>query len=174
MPRHDPITLALHWLIALLIAAAYAASSLVEDGPGRSWAMNLHGSLGLAVFGLSLIRILWRGFARHPAPVAMPALMARLAHYAHVALYAMMLATPALGLLALWAGGQGMTFLGVLALPSPMAASPGIAKFLEGTHELAANAMVALALLHAGAAIFHQYILRDHLLERMTPGGKTS
>lgn len=172
MPRHDPVTLGLHWLIAMLIAAAYAASSLIEDGPGRTWAMNLHGSLGLAVFGLSLLRILWRGFARHPAPVAMPALMARLANLAHVALYVMMLATPALGLLALWAGGQGLSLFGLLTLPSPMAASRGLTEFLEGAHELAANALVALALLHAAAAIFHQYILRDHLLERMTPGGK--
>jgi superoxide oxidase len=173
MPRHDPVTLALHWLIALLIAAAYAASSLVEEGPGRAWAMNLHGSLGLAVFGLSLLRILWRGFARHPAPVAMPALMARLAHYAHVALYVMMVAVPVIGLLALWASGQGMSFLGLMPLPSPLTARSGLAGFLEEGHELAANLLVALALLHAGAAIFHQYILRDHLLERMTPGGKT-
>lgn len=172
MPRHDPVTLALHWLIALLIVAAYAASSLVEDGPGRVWAMNLHGSLGLSVFALSLLRILWRGFARHPAPVAMPALMARLAHYAHVALYVAMVAAPALGLLALWASGQGFFLFGLLALPSPMLASRGFAEVLEGAHELAANALVALALLHATAAIFHQYILRDHLLERMTPGGK--
>ena len=173
MPRHDPVTLALHWVIALLIAAAYAASGLLEDGPGRSWAMNLHGSLGLLVFGLSLLRILWRGFARHPAPVAMPALMARIAHLAHVALYVMMVAAPSFGLLALWAGGQRVSLFGLLALPSPMTASRGLAEFLQGTHELAANALVALALLHAAAAIFHQYILRDHLLERMTPGGKS-
>jgi len=172
LPRHDPVTLALHWLIALLIAAAYAASSQVEDGPGRAWAMNLHGSLGLAVFGLSLLRILWRGFARHPAPVAMPALMARLANLAHVALYVAMVAVPVIGLLALWASGQGLSLFGVVAMPSPMEASRGLGAFLEGAHELAANALVALALLHAAAAIFHQYILRDHLLERMTPGGR--
>lgn len=172
MPRHDPVTLALHWLIALLIAAAYATSGLVEEGPGRVWAMNLHGSLGLLVFGLSLLRILWRGVSRHPAPVPMPALMARVANLAHVALYVAMVAVPLIGLLALWAGGQGVSFLGLLDLPSPMAARSGLATFLEGAHELAANALVALALLHAAAAIFHQYVLRDHLLERMTPGGK--
>lgn len=172
MPRHDPVTLALHWLIALLIAAAYAASGLVEEGPGRAWAMNLHGSLGLSVFGLSLLRIVWRGFARHPEPVAMPALMARLAKLAHVALYVMMVAVPLIGLLALWAGGQGISLFGLLALPAPMTASRGAKLFLDGAHELAANALVALALLHATTAIFHQYILRDHLLERMTPGGK--
>lgn len=174
MPRHDPVTLALHWLIALLIAAAYAASGLVEEGSGRAWAMNLHGSLGLAVFGLSLLRILWRGFAPHPAPVPMSALMARIARSAHVALYVTMVAAPALGLLALWASGHGILLFGLLSLPSPMAASRGLAGLLDGAHEFAANALVALALLHAAAAIFHQYILRDHLLERMTPGGKSS
>jgi cytochrome b561 len=85
----------------------------------------------------------------------------------------MMVAVPAIGLLALWASGQGLSFLGLVPLPSPMMASRSLAEFLEEAHELAANALVALALLHAGAAIFHQYVLRDHLLERMTPGGKT-
>jgi cytochrome b561 len=67
----------------------------------------------------------------------------------------------------------GRTHPGLIPLPSPLTASRSLAEFLEEAHELAANVLVALALLHAGAAIFHQYILRDHLLERMTPGGKT-
>jgi cytochrome b561 len=170
MPCHDPVTLALHWLIALLIAAAYVTSDWAEGRGGAG--MNLHGSLGLAVFGLSLVRILWRGFAPHPAPVPMPRLMARIAHLTHVALYVAMVAAPALGLAALWARGTELSFLGLLPLPSPMTTSRGVRTFLEGAHELASNALVALALLHAAAAIFHQYVLRDHLLERMTPGGK--
>ncbi|UPY36871.1 cytochrome b/b6 domain-containing protein [Sediminicoccus sp. KRV36] len=169
--RHDPITLGLHWLIALLIAAAYAASALVEDGPGGSWAMTLHGSLGLLVFGLSLLRILWRGLAPHPAPVPMAPMMARLAHFAHVALYVTMVAAPALGLAALWTRGQGISLFWLFSLPSPLASHRGLAEFLGGAHELAANGLVALAGLHAAAAIFHQYVLRDHTLERMVPGG---
>lgn len=167
MPRHDPLTLGLHWLIALLIAGAYVTSELAEGrgGPGTS----LHGSLGLAVFGLSLIRILWRGFAPHPAPVPMGARMARLAHLAHVALYAAMLLAPALGLAALWARGTEMSFLGLIALPSPMTPDRVLARSLQALHELASNALVLLALLHAAAAIFHQFILRDGLLERMLP-----
>lgn len=167
IPRHDPVTLTLHWLIALLIAAAYVTSELAEGrgGPG----MNLHGSLGLAVLGLSLLRIIWRGFAPHPAPVPMGALMARVAHLAHVALYVAMVAAPALGLAALWARGTEMSFLGLVPLPSPMTANRALSRTLKGAHELASNALVVLALLHAAAAIFHQYVLRDRLLERMTP-----
>ncbi|MBS7790066.1 cytochrome b/b6 domain-containing protein [Roseococcus sp. SDR] len=165
--RHDPLTLGLHWLIALLILGAYATSELAQGrgGPGT----NLHGSLGLAVFGLSLIRILWRGFAPHPTPVPMGAWMARAARLAHVALYATMLLAPLLGLAALWARGTEMSFLGLVALPSPMTPDRAFSRTLKGLHELASNALVLLALLHAAAAIFHQYVLRDGLLERMIP-----
>lgn len=166
-PRHDPLTLALHWLIALLILGAYVTSELAQGrgGPGT----NLHGSLGLAVFGLSLIRILWRGFAPHPAPLPMGALMARTARLGHVALYATMLLAPALGLAALWARGTEMSLLGLIALPSPMTPDRALSRTLKGLHELASNALVILALLHAAAAIFHQYVLRDGLLKRMIP-----
>ena len=167
MPRHDPLTLALHWLIALLILGAYVTSELAQGrgGPGT----NLHGSLGLAVFGLSLIRILWRGVAPHPAPVPMGAWMAGAAHLAHIALYVTMVLAPALGLAALWARGTEMSFLGLIAMPSPMTPDRAFARTLKGLHELASNALVILALLHAAAAIFHQYILRDGLLTRMLP-----
>ena len=166
--RHDAITLGLHWLIALLIAAAYAASALVEDRGGK-WALTLHGSLGLAVFGLSLVRILWRGLARHPAPVPMPEWMVRAAHFAHVALYALMVLAPLLGLLTVWARGEGFSLFWLLDLPSPLAANRSWREVLGGAHELAANGLVILAGAHAAAAIFHQFVLKDRLLERMTP-----
>ena len=167
MPRHDPLTLALHWLIALLILGAYVTSELAQGrgGPGT----NLHGSLGLAVLGLSLIRILWRGVAPHPAPVPMNAWMARISHVAHIALYVTMVLAPALGLAALWARGTEMSFLGLFAMPSPMTPDRAFSRTLKGLHELASNALVILALLHAAAAIFHQVILRDGLLTRMMP-----
>ena len=172
LARHDALTLGLHWFIALLIAAAYAASALVEDR-GAKWALTLHGSLGLAVFGLSVLRILWRGLARHPAPVPMPEWMARAAHFAHVALYALMVLAPLLGLLTVWTRGEDFSFFWLLDLPSPLpfpwVANRSWREVLGGAHELAANGLVILAGAHAAAAIFHQFVLKDRLLERMTP-----
>jgi len=87
--QHNAITLGPHSPSVLPRAAAYAASALVQDRGGK-WALKLHGSLGLAVFGLSLLRILWRRLARRPAPVPMPELMGRAPHFAHVAPDALM------------------------------------------------------------------------------------
>jgi cytochrome b561 len=36
-------------------------------------------------------------------------------------------------------------------------------------HELAANTLVALAALHAAAALVHQFVWRDRLIARMRP-----
>jgi cytochrome b561 len=41
--------------------------------------------------------------------------------------------------------------------------------FVEA-HEFGAKALIALIGLHAAAALFHQFVLRDDVLQRMLPG----
>ena len=170
--RHDPITQSLHWIIALGIVAAYAIGLVREElpkGDFRAWLLTLHMSLGMLVFALSLARIGWRSVATGPAPLpAKPA--AKLAAKAvHLMLYATMLAIPVIGLFAAWAKGRTVGFFNIMPLPSPIAIDKDLAKTLESLHEVAGHAMMALAGLHAAAAIGHQYLLRDGTLGRMLP-----
>ena len=41
-------------------------------------------------------------------------------------------------------------------------------------HELLANAIVVVAGLHAGAALFHHFFMKDDVLRTMLPGGRAA
>ena len=59
----------LHWLLAVLIASLVGVGwymMSIEDDPGSDWYFNLHKSFGIVVFGLVLLRIIWRGTHRPP------------------------------------------------------------------------------------------------------------
>ena len=91
----------------------------------------------------------------------------RAAGFGHVLLYALMAAALVAGLANAWVRGEslfGYVSLAGLAPPD---------KALRGTigelHELAANAILFVALGHAAMALFHQYVMGDGLLRRMMP-----
>jgi cytochrome b561 len=56
---------------------------------------------------------------------------------------------------------------GVLPLPDFVPVSKELAELLKPLHKAAAFALIALALLHIAAALKHQWIDRDGLIDRM-------
>lgn len=166
-------SIALHWLMLLLLAAVYACIELREFWPRgsdiREGLKTWHFMLGLSVFVLVWIRLAarWRtpllalspGWTRWPAAVG------------HVALYALMIAMPLLGWLALSAEGDPVPFFG-LSLPPLVAPNEGLAEQVEELHETLGVAGYWLIGLHTAAALFHHYGLRDATLRRMLPGGR--
>jgi cytochrome b561 len=169
--RHDTLTMSLHWLIALLVVGSYAVGIIREElpkGDFRTFLLSLHMSVGMLVMGLTVARIGWRFAAPRVEPVPMPPAMALGARLAHLALYALLLAIPLVGLFAAWIKGRTVGFFG-LPLPSPLALDRDLGKRLEGLHEILAHGMMLMAGAHAAAAIYHQAILKDGLLARMMP-----
>lgn len=172
--RYDPFSQSLHWITALVVIVAYAIGlgrEALPKGDVRTALLSLHMSLGMLVMALTFVRITWRlTFARplevRPRPVNPAEIAAKLAH---LGLYASMLAIPMIGLLSAWLKGRLVSFFGLVLVPSPFALNPGFAKGLENAHELSGHLMMALAGLHAVAAIGHQFILRDGTLSRMLP-----
>ena len=59
--RYGAVAQAFHWVTAVLVFAAW----LVAEGD-RSPTITLHETLGLAVFVLVAVRLLWRAFDRQP------------------------------------------------------------------------------------------------------------
>jgi cytochrome b561 len=58
----------------------------------------------------------------------------------------------------------------VLPLPDFMAVDKEFAKQIKELHGAAAFALMALVLLHIGAALKHHFIDKDGLIRRMLPG----
>lgn len=92
-----------------------------------------------------------------------------LAAAVHLALYAIMIAMPILGWLALSADGKSVALIG-LQLPALIAPNEALAGQFEEVHETLGTVGYWLVGAHAAAALFHHYVLRDGVMRRMLPG----
>jgi cytochrome b561 len=170
--RYGPFAIFLHWAVAVLILVAWLLPQ-VTDLVGRSEAsviIGLHRSIGVTVFALVLARVVWRFVSPPPALPAQTRPIIRLAsHAGHAALYLLMLAVPVLGMLFTWASGRDIPVFGLITLPAPFAQDDSLRELFINLHALTANAILALVGLHVAAALFHQYVVKDGLLNRMLP-----
>ena len=172
-PRYDGLSIALHWLTATLVATLYALGEL-WDLAGRRTPLNanmksVHISLGILLAAVLLARLAWRAMRAAPTEVAMPAWMRLAARATHWALYALLLVAIPLGLTAAWGRTTPVAFFGLFTIPAPFTLARGTARSARELHELAANAIMAVAALHAFAALWHHYALRDNVLRQMLP-----
>ncbi len=166
------LSIGLHWLMLLLIAAVYATIELkgnfAKGSEPRELLKHWHFMLGLTVFALVWLRLLARWLRPAPKAVAGAAWEQALAKAMHLALYGLMIGLPLLGWLTLSAADKPIPFFG-LELPALVAPNPDRAGQLKELHEVLAQAGYWLIGLHAAAALFHQYVRRDGTLQRMLP-----
>ena len=171
--HYHPLQIGVHWLTLLLLIAVYALIELRDIYPkgsaGHELMKTWHFMLGMAVLAVVLVRLPLRLMLQAP-PItpAPPAWQEQLAHAMHWALYGFLIVMPLLGWLTLSAKGQPIPFFG-LELPALMGPDRATAKNLEGIHELIGNLGFFLIGLHAAAALWHHYFMRDDTLERMLP-----
>ena len=88
------------------------------------------------------------------------------ARVTHGALYTLMVGMPVLGLLALAWGGKPIQPFG-LDLPLAVAQDKTLAHLAKEVHESGATLVYIAVGLHAAAALWHEFILKDRLLRRM-------
>jgi cytochrome b561 len=163
--RYHALSIGAHWLTLALLVAVYALIELrgiFPKGSDPREAMKAwHFMLGMTVFGLVGIRLVLRLMFRAPPVTPMPPAWQRwLATAMYVALYAFLITMPLLGWLALSADGKPIPFFG-LQLPALTAPNDALAERLEDIHETIGTIGYWLVGLHAAAALFHHYFLRD-------------
>ena len=170
----------LHWMTVVLVIVAWALGTFGDDlpkGAARATGLFLHISAGLVVLAAVVARLLWRVI--DPPPEAEPdklggwlgALAVPAAHVAHLALYLLLFVVPIVGIVAQFARGDALPLFGAIEIASPWVRDRAFAHTVTEIHELAANALVIVALLHAAAAMIHHYVLGDGTLVRMLPRG---
>jgi cytochrome b561 len=119
---YDPGLRTLHWLMAALIFVALPlgvwASLLPSGGAMRVEILFFHKSIGVTVFGLIALRIVWRLIVGAPAYAEPLGKVIRVASRAgHLALYALMIAMPVSGYVASTAGGRALPGSGCSSFP---------------------------------------------------------
>lgn len=169
--RYSAPTVLIHWLTLLAFIGLYAAINLTDLYPKGSDTRQLlrtaHISLGLIVFGLVLLRLVFRFAGATPVIVPEPpAWQEKLAKLGHLALYGLMVLMPLLGWAGLSARGKSIPFFGV-ELPALIAENHDLGRTLMDIHEALGNIGYFLIGIHAAAALYHHYFLKDNTLQRM-------
>jgi cytochrome b561 len=170
--RHGKVAIALHWTIALGVAAQFALGwwmiGLPDEGRVQAYWFNLHKSLGLTLAAFLLVWPLWR--TRHPRPAfaaVMPPWQRRLARGTHIGLYACLLTLAVTGYLGSSFSGYPVRYFG-WALPSWGWRWPDAKEILSAMHFGATWLLAALTSLHVAGALWHA-LKRDGVFQRMWP-----
>ena len=167
--RYGSVAIAIHWSSAMAVILTFVAGFVVAETvpPGQGAPiLLLHITLGLIVFALTVLRILWWLLAdKHPrAPADQPRWQIWAAQAVHLGLYVLLVLMASSGITTLILSGALPTLLSGGPVPDFSALIPRIA------HGVMSKILVALFVMHVGAAIYHQVIRRDHLLARMGVG----
>jgi cytochrome b561 len=177
--RYGGTAIALHWLIALLIVCGFYIGWTMTDIPGftptKLKYFSWHKWIGVTVFVLAVVRVLWR--ATHRAPELqgpLPQWQKAAAHAVHMLLYVLMLAIPLSGYFYSSAAGIQVVYLGIVPLPTFIGPDPALKATLRTVHVLLNYTLLALVAMHVLAALKHQFVDRDGLLARMIPFLKSS
>lgn len=171
--RYGGASIALHWLMLIVIAAVYACIELRGKFPKgsdlREGLKAWHFMLGLSVLLLVTVRIVLRVTgATPPIRPAPPRWQVALSRLMLVALYALMIGMPLLGWLTLSAAGKPIPFFFV-QFPALVNESKPVADWAKEIHETGGTIGYFLIAMHAAAALFHHYFVRDNTLRRMLP-----
>ena len=172
--RYTTTAIVLHWLSALLIVCAFTLGWIMTDiagiTPTKLKYYSWHKWLGVTVFAVACLRLLWRLKYAPPAPPpGTPAWQQKVADGVHLLLYFLIFAVPVSGYLYTLAAGVPVVYLGLIPLPVLIAPNPQWKPLLKELHYVLTMSLAAFTLLHVAAALKHQLIDRDGLLRRMLP-----
>ena len=169
--RYTHGAMGLHWIMAVLIVVVGVLGLLHDSWPRRSQAfwINVHALIGLLVWVLIIVRLWWR--RTHPPPALPPemgVLPPRLSHAVHWLLYLLVFVTPLVGIVTFIWHGRAFDF-GLFRVDFGVRSNRAIFHPTEDIHGYLAYTLFALIGIHLLTALWHQFVRRDRLLQRMWP-----
>ncbi len=170
--RYGRISIAAHWLTAIIIVGLFGFGLwMVELTYYDAWyrtAPWLHKSFGILLFIVLVLRLSWR--LVDPLPTPEPTLGGferKASKWTHALLYLMLFGVLISGYLISTAKGEGIAVFGLFEVPATLTHLPNQADWAGEIHLILSIALIALASLHALAALKHHFIDRDRTLLRM-------
>jgi len=161
--RYGSVSRFLHWSIAILFLALIPmgifTSIIPEDTAYRNAYYVVHKTLGVIVFLLLLIRLIWNGLSPKPAlESSLKPIERKLAHGVHFALYLMMIALPITGVVMTSYHGYP-TFFFAWELPPLWAPSDSATIIWGSLHKYLLPYLLYLILgAHILGALKHRYL----------------
>lgn len=178
--RYGSVTRVFHWLTALLVMTLIPVAIIAHELPyetseqlaQKAWLYSLHKTLGISVFFVALLRILWALSQPKPASLHPERKVENfLAETAHWLLYGSLVLAPLSGWIhhAATSGFAPIWWPFGQTLPL-VAKSEGVAALFGGLHWVFGKVMIVSLLLHIAGALKHHIIDKDATLRRMLNG----
>ncbi len=169
--RYGSAAIAFHWSMFLLVVCVGTLGLLHDSWPKQTQAfwINVHAVLGLLLWFTLMARFAWRrGHRPPPLMESVGTFSRRASTLVHYGLYVLLFITPIVGIITFVYHGRVFDF-GLFKIDFGIKSNRAIFHPTEDLHQYLAYAIFALAGLHAVAALWHQFVLRDGLLARMWP-----
>ena len=167
---YGPTAKFFHWTIFLLLAAQYAVGSIMPHIGRKTldegW-VDWHLSLGALILAVIVARFIWRLFHHVALPDDMPGWEIALSRITHLTLYVLVFAMTVLGWAAANYRGWTVKIAGVIPLPTLAAKGTGWAHEAGDIHNILVYVLLGFIGLHVAGALYHYFILRDRVLQRM-------
>lgn len=171
--HYGVVTRWFHWLMAIAVFALFGLGlwmvGLTYYDPWYNAAPDLHKSAGMVFLAALVLRLIWRFANPKPAPDTDSAFERKAAGYVHAGFYLLLFALCASGYLIATAKGQPLNIFGYLQIPA-IWSYDGLETPTGMLHRWLAWVTMALALVHAAAAIKHQVWDGKRTLTRMLRG----
>lgn len=168
---YDGIARFFHWLVVLLVAAQFVIGWIMPDihkGTRPEGLIAWHLGVGATLIAVIVLRIVWR-IAHRPAPAQVSPFLRVVSHITHGLLYLALLAVPLLGWANASSRGWSVKLFGLLPYPAIAPVDSPVGHEMGDIHGYLAWVLFALIALHIAAALFHRFILKDRVLQRMLP-----
>jgi cytochrome b561 len=166
MKQYSKRTALLHWLIFLLVVAAFFLGDNLAESENTAQKLSLlpvHFLIGDLVFLLVLVRIYFRKKDGEPAPANANPLLNKLATATHGLLNLSLIAVAISGTVTVIASGV----IEALKKSDP-SLLPDFEKIgAREFHELLVGVMLLLLALHIVATLYHQFFIKDNLMRRI-------
>jgi len=190
---YSKIAVLLHWLIAIAIFSMFAFGwymdelpkeapkqiafdlfdwgiytwQLAEEASPRTFYFNLHKSMGVTLFALILLRLIWRLKNKPPAMLASYKVWERkLATGTHHLLYLLMVAIPVSGIIMATYSKYGVKWFGLDLIPG--LDDKNLRDIFKEVHEIVGLVLLLLLVLHIAGALKHKFIDKDSTMKRMS------
>ena len=162
----------LHWLVFALVAVQITIGWTmphIRPGVPQEGLVAWHLSVGALLMLVVLLRLAWR--LLRPTPPAPTAQWERLlAGLTHASLYLLLIIIPVLGWAAAGYFGYTVRLFGLITLPALADRSMSWAHEAGDIHDLLTNVLLGVVGLHVLAALWHYFVRRDRVVQRMLPG----
>lgn len=176
--KFSGLAMTLHWLVAIAVIVTWRIAEAAEHAPNRearSEIMGNHFALGVVIFSLVAIRLVWR--LMNPPPAPMPGHSGweqTLAKTAHYTMYTLLLAMPLAGWFAMSSYGSPISLWGMFDVPKlPVPANEALGKQIFELHAIAGTTLLVVVAVHVLATLKHTLIDKDGTIFRMLPFGTT-